>query len=72
MGFEVLPSKTNFIFTRSKEISGGELYRRLKDNGILVRWFDQDRIRDYVRITIGSLDQMVSLVETVGQILMGM
>jgi len=72
MGFEVLPSRTNFIFTRSKEISGGELYRRLKDNGILVRWFDQDRIRDYVRITIGSLDQMVSLVETVGQILMGM
>ena len=72
MGFEVLPSKTNFIFARSAEISGGDLYRRLKDNGILVRWFDQDRIRDYVRITVGSLEQMVSLVETVGQILMGM
>ena len=72
MGFEVLPSKANFIFAKSEQISGQELYQRLKENGILVRWFDQDRIRDYVRITIGNLDQMVSLVDEIGQILMGM
>ena len=72
MGFEVLPSKANFIFAKSDEISGEELYRQLKDNGILVRWFDADRIRDYVRITVGNLDQMVALVDGIGQILMGM
>ena len=72
MGFEVLPSKANFIFAKSDEISGEELYRQLKENGILVRWFDADRIRDYVRITVGNLDQMVALVDGIGQILMGM
>ena len=34
---------------------------KLKENGILVRWFDADRIRDYVRITIGSKEQMEAL-----------
>jgi len=72
MGFEVLPSQTNFVFVRSNEISGQELYLKLKENGILVRWFDADRIRDYVRITIGNLEQMVSLVDGISQILMGM
>jgi len=72
MGFEVLPSSANFIFVKSDEIGGEELYLKLKEDGILVRWFNQDRIRDYVRITIGNLDQMVSLVDGISQILMGM
>jgi histidinol-phosphate aminotransferase len=72
MGFEVLPSQTNFVFVRSREISGQELYLRLKEKGILVRWFDADRIRDYVRITIGNLEQMVELMDGIDQILMGL
>ena len=69
LGFTVLPSQANFVFAKSNRLSGGELYRLLKENGILVRWFDADRIRDYVRITIGSLEQMVTLVEELSRLL---
>ena len=40
-----------------------------EENGILVRWFDSDRIRDYVRITIGSAEQMAVLVEKTAKLL---
>ena len=69
LGFTVLPSQANFIFAKSEKIPGGELYRKLKENGILVRWFDADRIRDYVRITIGSLEQMAALVDEIARLL---
>lgn len=69
LGFTVLPSQANFIFVKSDRISGEDLYRKLKENGILVRWFDSGRIRDFVRITIGSLDQMVALVDEVSRLL---
>ena len=69
LGFSVLPSQANFIFAKSEKIPGGDLYRKLKENGILVRWFDADRIRDYVRITIGSLEQMAALVDEVARLL---
>ena len=69
LGFTVLPSQANFIFAKSDRIPGGELYRKLKENGILVRWFDADRIRDYVRITIGSLEQMAALVDEIARLL---
>ena len=69
LGFSILPSQANFIFAKSDKIPGGELYRKLKENGILVRWFDADRIRDYVRITIGSLEQMAALVDEIARLL---
>lgn len=69
LGFTVLPSSANFLFAKSATIPGEALYRRLKENGILVRWFDADRIRDYVRITIGSLEQMVALVDQLDQMM---
>ena len=69
LGFTVLPSSANFLFAKSNSISGEDLYRRLKENGILVRWFDSDRIRDYVRITIGSREQMVALVDQLDQMM---
>lgn len=69
LGFTILPSSANFIFAKSDKLPGGELYRKLKENGILVRWFDADRIRDYVRITIGSLEQMTALVDEIARLL---
>lgn len=68
-GFRVLPSSANFIFAKSDRLSGGELYRRLKENGVLVRWFDKDRIRDFCRITIGSREQMEALTEQIDRLL---
>ncbi|MBE6963951.1 MAG: histidinol-phosphate transaminase [Ruminococcaceae bacterium] len=68
-GFAVLPSCANFVFAKCEKIGGGELYRQLKENGVLVRWFDADRIRDYVRITIGSMEQLTELVDTLDRLL---
>lgn len=67
-GFTVLPSSANFLFAKSDRFPGGELYRKLKENGILVRWFGKERIRDFCRITIGSREQMEALVEQIDQL----
>ena len=69
LGFTVLPSKANFVFARSQKIGGKELYLQLKEKGILVRYFDKDRLRDYTRITIGSREQMQTLMDTLKEIL---
>lgn len=69
LGFTVLPSLTNFIFAKAPGVSGGRLYRRLREQGILVRHFDAPRVSDYVRITIGSDEQMDTLLAAVSQLL---
>lgn len=69
MGFEVLPSKANFIFARTPKMNGERLYLALKDKGILVRHFSRKEIADFVRITIGSMEQMQALVKAVQDIL---
>ena len=69
MGFTVLDSYSNFIFAKSGDISGQDLYLKLKERGILVRWFDAERIRPFVRITIGSRSQLQALVDTIQELL---
>ena len=61
--------KTNFVFAKSDKISGEELYQRLKERGVLVRWFPEERIFDYLRITIGSKKQMETLIFEISCIL---
>ena len=63
LGFQVLPSKANFIFARHPAVSGAELYTGLRQRGILVRHFTKERIKDFVRITIGTQAQMESRVD---------
>ena len=69
LGFNVLPSDANFIFAKHDKISGEELYLKLKDKGILVRHFTSERIKDFNRITIGTLDEMYALVKAISEIL---
>ena len=69
LGFFVPDSKANFIFARSEQINGGKLYRDLKERGILVRHFDKPRIENYVRITIGTREQMKALLKEIKAIL---
>ena len=69
LGFSVLPSRANFIFARTDRMEGGALYRALKRRGVLVRHFDKDRISDYLRISIGTREQMDVLIETTRAIL---
>jgi histidinol-phosphate aminotransferase len=54
IGFNVLPSDANFLFIAHPSLSGGELYGKLRADGILVRHFRQPRIDGFVRLTIGS------------------
>ena len=68
LGFEVLDSKANFVFARRPGSDGGWLYRELKARGVLVRHFDTPRIRDYLRITIGTPAQMDVLFEKLEEI----
>ena len=69
MGFAVLPSAANFLFATCPKIAGKELYRQLKEGGILVRHFDTPRLTDYNRITIGNREQMDALLSAVKTIL---
>ena len=63
LGFEVLPSKANFIFARHPGICGDDLYTGLRQRGILVRHFTKERVKDFVRITIGTQAQMERLAD---------
>jgi len=69
LGFEFLSSKANFIFAKSDKIDGRSLYLALKDKGVLVRHFDSPRISNFNRITIGSIEEMQTLVDKIKEIL---
>ena len=62
LGFLVTDSSANFIFAKHPHAGGFELYAALKAKGILVRNFSKPRISDYIRITIGTKEQMDALL----------
>lgn len=69
LGFKVLPSASNFIFAKPGSISGADYMLRLRELGIVVRRFDADRIRDYLRITIGTREQMEQFIQVTKEII---
>lgn len=71
LGFKTVPSQANFILTRYPGRDGRSLYEALKARGILVRRWDQPRIRDHLRVTIGSRTQMEAFLNTLDKILKG-
>ncbi len=62
LGFDVLPSQANFIFTKHPKYNGKKLYEQLKEANILVRHFNNEPIDEYLRITIGTDDEMKRLI----------
>jgi histidinol-phosphate aminotransferase len=67
--FEVLPSKANFVFARHAEQQAQQLASQLRSRGIIVRHFEQDRIDQFLRITLGSEQQNQLLVQALTEIL---
>ena len=65
IGFNCLDSQSNFIFAKHDKIPAEQLYLKLKENGVLIRYFNKPRISDYVRITDGDDEQMSRLVELI-------
>ncbi len=70
-GFEVTDSKGNFLLAAKAGIPGRTLYSKLRETGILVRLLPDERIKDYIRVTIGSRDQMETFINRVDEILKG-
>jgi histidinol-phosphate aminotransferase len=62
LGFEVLPSIANFVFARHPNYSGADLAAKLRERGVLVRHFQKPRIKDFLRITVGTEDQCGRLI----------
>lgn len=69
LDFHVTDSKANFVFAKSNDISGIHLYTELKKRGILIRHFDTEKISDYNRITVGTMQQMKILIKEITEIL---
>jgi histidinol-phosphate aminotransferase len=63
LGWRVLPSKANFVFTSLPGTQGETVYKRLKERGILVRYFDTKGIREFVRISVGRPEEMDRLLK---------
>lgn len=62
LGFSFTDSYANFVFVKSAVLSGEKLYKALKEKGVLVRYFNKPRIKDYVRITVGSGEETDALI----------
>ena len=69
LGFEFADSKTNFIFAKHPSKPGKEIFESLREKGIIVRRFDKERISEYLRISIGTDEQMDTLVAELKNIL---
>ena len=63
IGFKVLPSSANFIFATLASHDAGELAAKLREQGIIVRYFNKPRINQYLRITVGTDEQNQRLVD---------
>ena len=68
LGFTVLPSKANFVFAKPDK-NAEQLYLDLKENGVLVRYFNAPRIAGFLRITIGTDEEMNIFLEKLKDLL---
>jgi histidinol-phosphate aminotransferase len=67
-GFTVIPSSANFLFIRFPRTPGNRALAALRERGILVRRFDRDRIADFLRVSIGTDEDMDVFLRECGKI----
>ena len=63
LGFSILPSKANFLFAKHNSVTAKTIFEALKKEGIFVRFFNAPRINEYLRITIGTDEEMDKVIE---------
>ncbi len=63
LSFEVLPSQANFLFAKPTHNDAESVYQQLKQRGVLVRHFKKPRINEYLRITIGTKEEMQKFID---------
>ncbi|MDG6774047.1 histidinol-phosphate transaminase [Thiomicrorhabdus sp. ZW0627] len=71
LGFKVLPSAANFIFASHPELDAEDIAQKLRDQAIIVRFFKQPRIDQFLRITIGTDEENKRLCEVLSEIVEG-
>ena len=69
LGFETVESKANFIFTKNPRIASKDLYEKLKERKILVRYFSGPVQDQYIRITVGSMMEIKAVAKAIDEIL---
>lgn len=69
LGFTVLPSLTNFLFVTHPEKKAPDIFAALREKGIFIRYFKLPRIDNYLRITVGTDEQMDKLLAALNEIL---
>jgi len=68
MGFKVLPSQTNFLWATAPAPGAKAIYQALKERRILIRFWDREKLRDSVRITVGTAEQTNTLTDALREI----
>ncbi len=69
LGFQTLPSQTNFVLTRPPQFPAKEWLAKLREKRVLVRWFSAPEVCDYLRVTIGNDAEADALLQAVRRIL---
>ena len=69
LGFTVLPSLTNFLFVTHPNKKAPDIFAALREKGIFIRYFKLPRIDNYLRITVGTDEQMDKLIAALKEIL---
>ena len=69
LGFETLPSSANFLFTRHPDRDAAGIFTALRERGIIVRYFNKPKIDQYLRISVGTDEEMDELLAALAEIL---
>ncbi|WP_059369952.1 histidinol-phosphate transaminase [Treponema endosymbiont of Eucomonympha sp.] len=67
-GWQALPSRANFVFARRAGTTGRGLYEKIRAAGILVRHFDKPGVSDFIRVTVGTGEDMRALQEVLAHV----
>lgn len=68
LGYEVVHTTTNFSFFKPRGIDAGEMAKALKEHGILVRHYDEEKVKEYLRVTIGTKAEMEIVLNNIKEI----